>query len=283
MDARADAPVLTEADVAAFERDGLVRVPGAFPRDVATALADEVWEELRAEHGIEREDRATWFQPPRAPRRAKRSPTNRGLAAPRLLGAIRTLVGASTWSPPRDWGGFLVTFPEPPGTAWDVPADTWHWDGDPASRGLFLFTFYSAVRSGGGGTPVVVGSHRLLRRFYAALTEAERDLPHKVHRRMFSTWHPWLAELTGRREGPRPRAERFLARATDVHGVPCRVVELTGEPGDAVLCSRGILHAIARNHADAPRIMRSKMLHLPEDWARFRAEAERGVARPLGP
>ena len=49
---------------------------------------------------------------------------------------------------------------------------------------------------------------------------------------------------------------------TEVRGVPCRVVELTGEPGDAVFCNLGILHAVAKNRSDYPRFVRIKFLLL---------------------
>lgn len=275
-----DSGSLSAEQRATFARDGLVRVSGAFPAAVAEALADRIWSEFETEHGIRRDDPETWVQPARAPRQAKRAPENRGLETARLRGAMGELIGVEDCPWPRDWGGFLVTFPQP--GPWDVPADTWHWDGDPDGRGLFVFTFYSTVEPGGGGTPVLAGSHRLLRAFYGSLTPEQRRLPHKEHRRMFSTWDPWLAELTGHTPATGSRSATFMERETEVRGIPCRVVELTGKPGDAVLCSPGILHAIAENHGRVPRMMRSKMVWLPDDWQRFREQAARGEVSSVG-
>jgi hypothetical protein len=43
---------------------------------------------------------------------------------------------------------------------------------------------------------------------------------------------------------------------TDVDGVPMRVVELTGEPGDMVFCHPAVVHCAAPNCGDRPRFMR---------------------------
>ena len=56
----------------------------------------------------------------------------------------------------------------------------------------------------------------------------------------------------------------FLERETEVKGVPCRVVELTGAPGEAVFCNLGLLHATAPNLSDEPRFQRVKFLFLQE-------------------
>lgn len=52
----------------------------------------------------------------------------------------------------------------------------------------------------------------------------------------------------------------FMTRRTEVRGVPLRVVELCGAPGDVVFCSPGIFHAVNHNRADVPRIMRVKFM-----------------------
>ena len=146
-----------------------------------------------------------------------------------------------------------------------VPHDLWHWDGDPAGEGLLLISFFSEVRPGGGGTQIVSGSHRLIADFYASLSPEERALPHKVHRKRLLSADPWLVELSSHSEPSDPeRVARFMDRTTEVRGVSCRVVELTGSPGDLVLCNLGMLHAPAANNSDEPRFMRVKFLFLDE-------------------
>ncbi|MFC5264735.1 hypothetical protein ACFPJ1_21695 [Kribbella qitaiheensis] len=46
-----------------FERDGIVKVPGAFGADDAARMRDVLWGELAKRHGMDREDRSTWTTP----------------------------------------------------------------------------------------------------------------------------------------------------------------------------------------------------------------------------
>lgn len=255
---------LSPEEVDSFRETGHVRVREAFSPEIAGALREVIWHELESEHGIRADDPTTWRPPPRSPRRAKEHPLNEQAASPRFRGAIDDLLGQGTWKEPGGWGGFLLTFPDGKPEPWDVVHDTWHWDGDPASHGLLIFSFYGTVRPGGGGTLILSGSPRLITSFYASLTPAERRLRHKLHRKLFCAWDPWLEELTGRRSTPGlDRVEHFMAAPTTVRGIPAQVVELTGEPGDAVFCSPGMLHAASPNRSHEPRLMRVKFL-LPQ-------------------
>jgi ectoine hydroxylase-related dioxygenase (phytanoyl-CoA dioxygenase family) len=47
-----------------------------------------------------------------------------------------------------------------------------------------------------------------------------------------------------------------MEESVEVHGVPLQIAELTGEPGDAVLCHPALLHAQSMNCSTVPRIMR---------------------------
>lgn len=47
-----------------------------------------------------------------------------------------------------------------------------------------------------------------------------------------------------------------MQEGATVDGVPLRVVEATGEPGDAIFCHPSILHAASYNRAEVPRFMR---------------------------
>lgn len=254
-------PVLSREELAGFRREGFVRLPRAFPPHVAEAIAQEVWDELRETHGIDRADPSTWRVPPGSPRHAKRAEWNDAVATPRFLGAIGDLLGRDDWERPNGWGGFLVNFPQETDEPWSVPADAWHADGDPTMDGLLIFSFYAPVEPRGGGTLIVAGSHLLRAALWERMTPEERGARHKVHRRLFARFDPWLEALTGALPVP-DRTATFLDRETEVRGVPCRVVELTGEPGDVVLCSPAMLHSAAPNHARVPRLMRVKHLNL---------------------
>ena len=82
------------------------------------------------------------------------------------------------WRRPAGWGGFLVTFPDTPPREWDIPTGTWHWDGPPDGRGLLIFSFYSDVGPGGGGTLLLRSSQHLVADYYASLDDETRALPH---------------------------------------------------------------------------------------------------------
>ena len=52
---------------------------------------------------------------------------------------------------------------------------------------------------------------------------------------------------------------------TIVDGMPLRVVELTGEPGDMVFCHPVMVHCAAPNRGDWPRFMRIKQQFLTHE------------------
>jgi hypothetical protein len=95
----------------------------------------------------------------------------------------------------------------------------------------------------------VAGSHRVIARYLG--TTAERDFT--TIRDQVLRSHPWFRNLTSAGE----RSVEPMAEA-DVDGLPVRVVELTGRAGDVYLTHPWILHSIATNANDTPRIMRSR-------------------------
>ena len=58
------------------------------------------------------------------------------------------------------------------------------------------------------------------------------------------------------RRGVAEAVVRFLTE-TDVDGLPARVVELTGVPGDVFITHAWVFHSIAANARQTPRMMRS--------------------------
>jgi hypothetical protein len=229
-------------------------------------MQDLMWQELHELHGIDRHDRTTWTHPwPAAGvKRRGASPIFDAVATPRLCCAIDQLLGAGNWRVPKTWGIFLISFPPASLSPWALPANGWHWDGDAfqhldALNGLFVFTFYSQVVPRGGGTLAVAGSHRLLERFLLGLSPDDRPRHAALKKRFFSS-HPWLAELTGKAPGTVERTGRFMETTADIDDIPVRVLELTGAPGDAILCHPSMVHAVSPNRADVPRFMRAKQL-----------------------
>jgi hypothetical protein len=250
-----------------FHDDGYVVLRNAFARQDALAMQDEWWAELSEVHGIERDDRSTWRRVLGDLKRPKRSPSEQRIATAKVRGAIDDLLGEGAWRIPADWGRALVTFPEP--GDWDVPAGLWHWDSpvelhEELLNALFVVSFVGEVVPRGGGTLVLSGSHRLLRRHERTLSEAELRADAYTRRELFYRSHPWLAALADLSAHTGGRIEAFMRTDADLEGIASRVVELTGEPGDMVLCHPSIVHCVAPNRGAAPRFMRIKQQLMTE-------------------
>ena len=71
--------------------------------------------------------------------------------------------------------------------------------------------------------------------------------------------------LTGQAPSPADRIAAFMDEETTVEGVPIRVVELTGEPGDMVFCHPVMVHCRAQNRGARPRFMRIKQQFLTHE------------------
>jgi hypothetical protein len=254
---------LSTADTEKFERDGYLVVRQAFDPADAAAMERRWWAEITEAHGLRRDDPAGW-RPIRGDlKAAKRDPEQRRILTARVRGVLDDLLGPGRWQPPRNWGRALATFPGA-GT-WDVPKRLWHWDNPVGAHldrpgGLFVVSFVGRVEPRGGGTLILSGSPRLLLR-------QERDLgPDRYPGCGTPIWerfhrsHPWLAALTGHAPSPADRLAAFTTTETDVHGVPLRVVELTGAPGDLVVCHPLIVHCAAPNNSPHPRLTRIKTL-----------------------
>jgi hypothetical protein len=249
-----------DTEPAHFARCGYVRIPAALPPAFVARVQDVVWEQLKQRAGVSREDPATW--------QADWVGINKDLIdaaagveiGRRLTEAVDDLLGVGRWRPLKTLGGLLLTMPGGTPEAWNVPTTGWHVDNDPLRYRnrvdeLMLFTFYSSVQPQGGGTLILSGSPRLLEQ-YSKVQEAGGVPGSAAWMERFADWHPWLAELMGRHSVPTRTPEEWMGAAVDVHGTAVQVVELTGEPGDAVLCHPMILHAASPNCRPTPRMMR---------------------------
>jgi ectoine hydroxylase-related dioxygenase (phytanoyl-CoA dioxygenase family) len=236
-----------------FERDGVLWLRGAFD---PAAIAEAVWEELTRVQGIRRDDRSTWgkWTPLSRLQELAKSESSAAVLTPHVQDELERLLGTG-------WGvgqwGLLVTFPRF-GAQWTVPGHGWHLD-MPARDSDVLdvvraFAYLNDVRPGGGGTCVVAGSHRVASALVRRSGESaisSRDVRKSLRRQ-----HRWFYELMKPEESP-ARVARFVDEGADVDGVPVRVVELSGEPGDVALWHPGLLHAASPNCADEPRFMLS--------------------------
>jgi hypothetical protein len=247
-----------------YRRDGVARLPGAFTVGAAEAMAEAVWSELERVHGIRSDDRSTWpAGEVRGLGRLRTEAAFRAIGTAQVEAVVTALVPERPPPPHDDWGGPLVTFPAA-GT-WRVPADGWHLDdpvrGAPASRLVLKWLAYLApVATGGGGTVVIAGSHRLVAEWAAQAPPDDPGRSATVRDAVFGL-HPWFAVL---RRGARDAERDEVLRTGDVvQGVPVRVVDLVGEPGDVVFMHPHTLHAAAPNAADHPRLMVTGGLDVP--------------------
>ena len=275
---------LAPEQIRAFEADGYVVLRGAFAREDALAMQEEWWAELAELYGIARDDPSTWMQPARDLRAAKASPSQSRMETPLMLGAIDDLLGAGNWRRPRDWGRAITTFPNGHLKDWTVPTELWHSD-HPRNwhaerlNGLLVVTFFGVVEPMGGGTLILSGSPRLLQRQFESLPAGAGAEDGIRQRERFHRSHPWLRRLTGHDPSPPDRVAAFMTTATEVDGVPLRVVELTGEPGDAVLCHPLMMHAVSRNCRTTPRFMRIKQQLMTHELQAHIGQLARAASR----
>jgi hypothetical protein len=266
---------LTSSDIRRFERDGYVVVRQAFSPADALAMERRWWSELEGTHGVRRDDRTSWRQIPGDLKAAKRDPIQARILTGQVRGVFDDLLGKGAWSPPRDWGRAIVTFPEPGG--WEVPTRLWHWDNlcdlhIDQPRALFVVSFIGSVAPGSGGTLILSGSPRLLIQQERRIPASQRSGSGTSVWERFHRSHPWLMALTGLAPSPADRTAAFMAGETIVEDVPLRVVELTGEPGDMVFCHPVIVHCRAQNHGARPRFMRIKQQLLTNEGRKLRSQ-----------
>lgn len=93
---------------------------------------------------------------------------------------------------------------------------------------------------------------------WRGLNNSNRHGVFKGINNQFVRSHPWLTELTGVTSNSADRLRDLMNQETIIDGVPVRVVELTGEPDDVVLCHGAIYHARSFNYSDTPRFMRTQ-------------------------
>lgn len=266
--------VLTPDEVLSFMERGYVYLRQAFPSAAALEMREFMWAELKRLHGIERDEPSTWtingrhsgkIQPGDFKLNSSRdNPVYAPIASERFMDAYAQLAGREAARLRKNGGGFLISFPENHDQPWTLRANKWHIDFGPQPGryglippGLQTFKFFSEVDPGGGGTLIVAGSHRLALKFFQSLGSLDLELKKSLLDNRFSRSHAWLAELTDKAPDQGERIRRFMEEGSTIDGVPVKVVELTGEPGDVVLCHPAIFHCRSFNCSKVPRFMRT--------------------------
>lgn len=272
----------------AFEADGFFKLERGFDPADAARMEAEWWGELADKHGVVRADTATWRGLVTHMKRPKKARSERLFETERMRRAIDVVLGENDWDWPKHWGRGKLNMPSgAPAAAWDVPKRLWHWDGMldwnvERPQSVFVFAFVGAVGPAGGGTLVLAGSQRLVRKQYWSLTERERAFGATWQRDQFGRLNPWLKALTGPGRGPEDRIGVFMREGTEVDGIPMRVVELTGAPGDAYFCDPLLVHCVAPNCGERPRMMRIQMVYNHETRRQILEETLRAQRREEG-
>ena len=257
--------------------DGLLRLPAFLP-PAAVNAARAALQRTLGRHGFWQNgawhlpnDRQGQHQAAKLARSIGKAKAVAAIFTPELERTVMALLdGASVRTLTRTP---TLLFTPPNAATWTVPHSAWHLDmprlPTPGVPGLQAFAFLDSVPPGGGGTLVVRGSHRLLN---------DRGSVRSRNVKRLLKREPWFRDLMGRQAADR---SRFLAAPTEVCGVPVQVTELHGAPGDVVLTDLRLLHTIAPNASNAPRLMATQRYLRPEAAAQLTAVyASDGPAAP---
>lgn len=160
-------PILTDAQVEQFIRDGFVRIDAAFPRALADEARSLLWRDLPCSP----DDPATWVRPVVRLGMYGGAPFVAAANTPVLHAAFDRLVGAGRWLPCNAMGTFPVRFPstQDPGDAgWHVDVsfgtdapDFMDWRVNVSSRGraLLMLFLFSDVGEADAPTRIRAASH----------------------------------------------------------------------------------------------------------------------------
>jgi|HubBroStandDraft_2_1064218.scaffolds.fasta_scaffold28980_2 hypothetical protein len=268
-----DSKTLTPEQRQQFLDDGVVRVPNALPHDAVEAMASRIWAALGRQLGAVRDRPETW--PPDGQPQLQQM-ARAGLFAPVLGAGVRGLLddffARREWAQPSPYEPrpLGVRFPTPD-RKWNVPTLHWHLDRAESDQSLpvgvadrpwpgcvRLFAYLGVVGARGGGTFYVSGSHRAITLLAAEMRPAQERINSARLVEKLKARSPWVAELCSKGKEDDGRVQRFMEEGADFQGVPLRVAEMTGEPGDVILWHPNLLHTYSpANNASTPRLVLS--------------------------
>lgn len=246
--------LLTQMQRDAFDAQGLLRLAGAVPPADAERMAELIRTFAMTEEAIRRNSEHEYFaEHPTGYQSLKRAGAFDAILTSAVPMVLDELLGPDGWKRPRHWGNPAVTnrMSDAP---WELPTDGWHVDSAPDERGrsrsVTVFIVLSELRPAGAGTLILTGSHQLVRKY------GQHNVKNRAQRKLLGARNPWLAELWSRQPDPAlDRRRRYLEEGAVVDGVPLRVVEITGQPGDTFFMRGDTFHAVAPNALDQPRMM----------------------------
>jgi hypothetical protein len=219
---------LSNRDLAAFERDGFVRLEAAFSPQVAARCVDAMWAELPED----RDDPTTWTRPVTRLWGHTDPAFMEAAGSPRWVDAIRQVAGPDAAPTPWMGGTCAIRFPIDA----DPGDDGWHIDGSytpPGANGfwanirsreraLLMLVLYTDVGGDDAPTRIRAGSHHLI----PAALEPYGDAG--------------IMSLD-------------LSLPAAVDDLP--VALATGSAGDVYLCHPFLVHAAQRNRGSSVRFL----------------------------
>lgn len=247
--------MLNAEQIETFEKTGLLHLPGAIARDEAVAMCEAMWTVLD-NYGIKKDEPETWTQPKLAIfKKLAESGAFDGVNSKTVCGALDDLMGPEGWLRPDVWGSSLFTVPN--AETWQVPTG-WHLDYPIRAAQLDVFhitgfVFLNTVTAGGGGTLAVAGSHLVLKDFLTR-PDAPKKLNSPSAKKALNKNEPWFHALFTE-DASEDRVAKFMSESTSQNGHSIQVVEMTGEPGDVFFLHSGMLHTVAPNANQTPRMM----------------------------
>jgi hypothetical protein len=167
-----------------FIREGVVRIDGAFSREVAKAARARLWQDT----GCDPDDKTTWTKPVIRLGMYSEAPFVSAANTPILHRAFDELAGVGRWLPCMSMGTFPVRFPsrQDPGDAgWHIDPSFGHedpdflsWRANVFSRGrrLLMLLLFSDVGEKDAPTRLRPGSHADIARQLAPAGKAGLSL-----------------------------------------------------------------------------------------------------------
>ena len=245
-----------------FLADGAVRVPRAIPEDAVAAMTERIWAAMTRQLGAIRDRPETWTHEGQPDlKQMARAGAFAAALSPGLRALLDDFFDGRGWRPaasyePQPLG---VRFPTPE-RRWNVPTLSWHLDrvenfdrsrpagiADRAWPGCVrLFACLEPVEPGGAGTLYVSGSHRAINLLAAEMRPARERIPSAKLVQTLKAQSAWVAELCSKGREDEGRIRRFMLEGADFRGVPLRVAEMVGGPGDVILWHPNLLHTVAR-------------------------------------
>jgi hypothetical protein len=220
--------VLTDEQLAAFGRDGYVRLDAAFPRSVAERCVDAMWDQLQED----RNDPSTWTRPVTRLWGHTDPAFVEAATSTRWVDAVIQVAGPDAEPTPWMGGTCAIRFPidaEPGDDGWHIdgsytpPGESGFWANVRSrDRALLMLVLYTDVGEDDAPTRIRVGSHHLV---------------------------PAALEPYG--EAGLMSLDLELPAAID--DLPIALA--TGSAGDVYLCHPFLVHAAQRNRGSTVRFV----------------------------